>query len=83
MTEQHDRGQGTPLRIRPKTVIGVVIAVLALVFVFQNTGKGQVDFLFWSVSMPAWIWLLVIFAAGVVVGSNFPWLRRRRAKDPG
>jgi len=27
--------------------------------------------------MPAWIWLVVIFAAGVVVGSVFPWLRRR------
>jgi uncharacterized integral membrane protein len=49
------------------------------VFALQNTGEKHVRFLFWSWSMPAWIWLLVIFAAGVVVGSIFPWLRRRRA----
>jgi len=61
-----------------KTIGAVVVAVLALVFVFQNTGKGKVDFLFWTISMPAWIWLIVIFAAGVVVGSLFPWLRRKR-----
>ena len=48
------------LTIRPKAVVGVVIAVLALVFIFQNAGKGRIEFLFWSVSMPAWIWLLVL-----------------------
>ena len=67
-----------PLELRPKTVVGIVIGVLALVFVFQNTDERQIDFLFWSISMPAWIWLLVIFAAGLTVGSIFPWLRGRR-----
>nr|WP_246087067.1 hypothetical protein [Nocardioides humi] len=28
--------------------------------------------------MPAWIWLLVVFAAGLAVGSLFPWLHRRK-----
>ena len=65
------------LTIRPKAVVGVVIAVLALVFIFQNAGKGRIEFLFWSVSMPAWIWLLVIFVARLVTGSLFPWLRGR------
>lgn len=68
--------------LTPKAILGIVIAVLALVFVFQNTKRGHVHFLFWSISMPGWIWLLVVFAAGVVVGSMFPWLRRgRRKKD--
>ncbi len=49
-----------------------------LVFVFQNTASRQVHFLFWTVSMPSWIWLLIIFLAGAVVGSMFPWLRKKR-----
>ena len=84
MSEQSD-GPGQPgnqfnkrLAFHPKVVAGIVIAVLALVFVFQNTGEGRIDILFWSVSMPTWIWLLVIFVAGVAVGSLFPWMRRRR-----
>ncbi|UPK75021.1 LapA family protein [Nocardioidaceae bacterium SCSIO 66511] len=78
MTDQSDRGEGRPLRISPKLVVGLVIAVVALVFIFQNTSKGRIDFLFWTISMPAWIWLLVIFVAGLVVGSLFPWMRGRR-----
>jgi uncharacterized integral membrane protein len=64
--------------VSPKMVLAIVVGVLALVFVFQNTSSKHVRFLFWSLSMPAWIWLLVVFVAGVVVGSLFPWLRRRR-----
>jgi uncharacterized integral membrane protein len=65
--------------LTPKTISAAVVGILAVVFALQNTGEKHVRFLFWSWSMPAWIWLLVIFAAGVVVGSIFPWLRRRRA----
>ncbi|WP_019144017.1 lipopolysaccharide assembly protein LapA domain-containing protein [Aeromicrobium massiliense] len=63
--------------VRVRTVVAVVLAVLALTFVFQNTGSKSIRFLFWSTSMPAWIWLLVVFVAGVVAGSLFPWFRRR------
>jgi uncharacterized integral membrane protein len=65
--------------LSPKTIAAITAGVLAAVFVLQNTDEKHVRFLFWSWSMPAWIWLLVIFAAGVVVGSMFPWLRRRRS----
>lgn len=65
-------------RISPKMIVGIVLGVLALVFIFQNTGTGHVNFLFWDITLPAWVWLLVIFLAGVVVGSMFPWFRGRR-----
>ena len=61
-----------------KMVVALLLVVLALMFVFQNTGSKNVHFLFWSTSMPAWVWLLAVFVAGVVVGSVFPWFRRRR-----
>lgn len=67
--------------VSPKLVVGGVIAILALVFVFQNTDKGKVTFLFWDITAAAWIWLLILFAAGVVTGSMFPWLRRRKKHD--
>jgi uncharacterized integral membrane protein len=68
--------RGTP---SPKVIGGVVLAVLALVFVFQNTDKGKVHFLFFSVTTQAWIWLLGVFVAGVVVGLLIPRMRGRRS----
>lgn len=67
-------------RPSPKLVLGAVLAVLGLVLVFQNTKRGQVNLFSWHVSLPAWIWLLVTFAVGVVVGSIFPWFRRQKKK---
>lgn len=64
--------------VRVRTVVAVILAVLAVVFVFQNTTSRSVHFLFWSISMPTWIWLLAIFIVGVAVGSLFPWLRKKR-----
>lgn len=64
--------------LSPKAITAIVVGLLALVFVLQNTDQKHVTFLLWDWSMPLWIWLLVIFAAGVLVGSIFPWLRRRR-----
>ncbi|RMI29697.1 lipopolysaccharide assembly protein LapA domain-containing protein [Nocardia stercoris] len=65
-------------RLSPKMVAGLIIAILALIFVFQNTHRGRVNIYFWSVEAPAWLWMLTLFVSGVVVGSVFPWFRRRR-----
>ncbi|RNL62087.1 LapA family protein [Nocardioides marmoriginsengisoli] len=67
--------------VSPKLIFGGVIAVLALILVFQNTRDSRVDALFWTWTMPLWIWLLVLFAAGLLVGSIFPWLRPRKKKE--
>lgn len=44
--------------LSPKTIAAITAGVLAAVFVLQNTDEKHVRFLFWSWSMPAWIWLL-------------------------
>lgn len=61
-----------------RLVVTVVLAALAIVFVFQNSTSGRIRFLFWDFSMPAWIWLLVVLAVGVVIGSLFPWFRPKK-----
>lgn len=61
----------------PRLLAGIAIVVLALIFVFQNTDKGKIHFFFWDITAPAWAWLLILFGAGVAVGSLFPWLRRK------
>ena len=64
------------LQIPPRLIAGGVVAMLALIFVFRNTDSRTVNF-FRDIEAPAWLWLLVLFAAGVV-GSMFPWLRPKK-----
>jgi len=69
-------------RPSPKVIVGAIIAVLALVFVFQNTDRKTVNFLWMDFNAPAWMWLLVIFLAGSFVGYMFARRQARRgARD--
>jgi uncharacterized integral membrane protein len=82
MPKPSDAGERR-FKLTPKMVVVIVLAVLALIFVFQNTGKKRVSLLFWHINAPMWFWLLALLAAGFVVGSMFPWFRRRKAaKEP-
>ena len=62
-----------------RLVVSGIIVVLALCFIFQNTASGRLRFLFWSFDAPGWAWIALIFASGLIVGSIFPWFRRRQS----
>ena len=67
--------------ITPKTIIIAVIAVAALLFVFQNTNTGHFHFLFADFRAPTWLWLLGMFAVGFAAGFLVA-RRRARASKP-
>jgi uncharacterized integral membrane protein len=60
-----------------KRVIGGIIAIIALLFIFQNTATGDFHFLFFDIKAPRWLWLLGVFAAGFV--TSLLWTRHRSA----
>lgn len=66
-------------RPTPKQIIGVVIAVFALVFIFQNNDKGTVSFLWMDFTTTLWIWLMLLFLCGGVVGYMIAMRRTKRA----
>jgi len=70
---------GRSRKFPKKLIVAAIIVVLAMTFVFQNTATGRVDFLFWSIEAPAWLWLLIIFLAGAVAGWLFGRRGRRRS----
>jgi len=56
-----------------KTVIFVILAVLILLFVIQNTQVVETRFLVWTISMSRSLLLLGTFIIGVIAG----WLVKR------
>lgn len=78
VTEPKGNEVGERWRPSPRLTAGIAVAALALAFILQNTGSIRVHLLFVHIDNPAWVWLLVLFAAGFVVGSVFPWFRRRK-----
>jgi uncharacterized integral membrane protein len=60
-----------------KQIIAAIIAVVAVLFIFQNTNRGHFHFLWFDFQAPVWIWLLLVFAGGVATGLL---IASRRAK---
>lgn len=54
--------------MKPKTIIAIVLAVLALVIVVQNTQIVTVQFFFWRLYMSRIILILIMLVIGVVIG---------------
>ncbi len=59
----------------------IVIGIIALVFILQNSQKVEVDFLVTTTSTPLFFILLITFAAGALVGWLWPHVRRDRKRE--
>ena len=82
MTSETPGDQSKKGGVGAGTIIGGISAVIALIFILQNTGSGEVQFLAWSFTFPIWLWALILFILGGVSGYFFHWQRARaRRKD--
>lgn len=70
---QHPTGGGRT-QLSPKLIVAIVLGIVALVFVVQNTGETKIRFLLPEVKAPLWIALLAAAALGAIAG----WLIGRR-----
>lgn len=61
-----------------RRILGIVIGVVALIFVFSNPGEVTLQFLWLGVTAPGWVMLLVLLLAGFAVGFM---LGRKRYKQ--
>ena len=51
-----------------KTAIIVILSVLFLIIVFQNTQVVSFRLLFWQLTMSRIVWLIIVLIIGLVMG---------------
>lgn len=49
-------------------ILGIAFGILALIFIFQNMQNVDVTFLAWTITTSRAVILLIILAAGFIVG---------------
>ncbi|WP_116997471.1 LapA family protein [Desertimonas flava] len=77
MSDTSSSGGG--LTITPKMVIIAVLAVLAVVFVFQNTDSAKLKVIFFTITMPRWIAFVILLVIGAIIGYVGRGVRAKRA----
>lgn len=63
--------------LTPRSIIGIISGIAALILVFSNTGQVTLKFLWLNLTAPGWLMLLFILLAGFLLGLVFG---RRRYK---
>lgn len=55
-------------RLSPRWIGGITIAVVALIFVFSNRGEVGLQFLWFELRAPGWVFLFTLLGAGFLSG---------------
>ncbi|RHA37786.1 LapA family protein [Cellulomonas rhizosphaerae] len=77
------RPGGTPAEKKPipwRLYAGLVVVVVALVIILQNTQAATFEVLAWSFETPTWVMLLITLALGVVIGWLLHYRRTSRKR---
>jgi uncharacterized integral membrane protein len=78
MAESQTSGSRFTLGLWIRAAIAIVVLVVLLVFVFQNAGEVEIQFIFGSLQTRL-VWALLLAAGlGFVLGWLLPRLRQRR-----
>jgi len=67
--------------MKTKVIIIILLAILLIVFVLQNTEIVLVNFFFWDLSIPRALLLFVCFAVGLIIGLIIPSSRLKKEAD--
>jgi uncharacterized integral membrane protein len=70
------KGEKRAESLTPGRIAALVLAVLTLIFIFENTRKTKIRLLIPEVTMPLWLALFGTAAVGVLCGL-FSFRRRR------
>nr|WSW65443.1 DUF1049 domain-containing protein [Streptomyces sp. NBC_00995] len=70
-------GKGSSGAFTPARILVLVIAVLSIVFIAENTKDVEVRLIVPLVTAPLYVWLIVMFLAGMACGA---YVFRRRTK---
>ncbi len=59
-------------------VLGLVIGILVVIFIIQNTEIVEINVLFWTISISRALVVLMVFIIGILVGAILKSMGERR-----
>jgi uncharacterized integral membrane protein len=76
---QSEAPRGDKTKISPSLIIGIVVAILVVVFIVQNAKDSQVKFLFWDGTISLWVVIVISLILGALLDRLVTWYMRRRS----
>ena len=82
MHEQRVDGAKERSGISPMMILFIVLGVLAVVFILQNSDSQEINFLFFEFRAPLWVILFGLLVLGALLDRLVTyWMKRRKARQ--
>ena len=82
MYESPEQGEKTRSGISPTMIVFIVLAVLAIVFVLQNSDSHNVNLLMLDFKAPSWVIFALLILVGVALDRLLQyWMKRRKRRS--
>jgi uncharacterized integral membrane protein len=82
---EQDRRSSAPAgeksRISAALVLWLLLIVVAVIFILQNTGHATITFLFWDGDVAIWIAIVIALVLGALIDRLGSWYMRRRRRQ--
>ncbi len=62
-------------------IVAGIVGIAAIIFALQNSEEAQVDFLFFSATVPLSVVIIISLILGAILGWFVGYLRRRRRRN--
>jgi uncharacterized integral membrane protein len=79
--ENSGDGQSQGFRLGGGAIASIVGIVLLLCFIVQNTRDVRLDFLFWDLTWPIWLLVVVSAVLGALIWFGLGVMRRHRRRQ--
>lgn len=66
--------------MKTKIILIVLLTILLIIFVLQNTSPAVVKLWFWRLELPVALLLFVCFSVGLIVGLLIPGSKKKETK---
>jgi uncharacterized integral membrane protein len=63
-----------------KFIIGIVIGILVVIFILQNTEVVEIGFLFWTISISRALMVFMVFIVGILLGAVLKGMGKKKKK---
>ncbi len=75
---RNESPEGDKTKISPALIIGIVVAILIVIFIVQNSKESRVKLLFWDGTMSLWVVIVISLVLGAVLDRTITWYLHRR-----
>lgn len=68
------------IQVSTRMIVAGIVLIIAVIFIAQNTDEQTLEFLWFDVTMPLWVFMTIMLIGGALIGQGIVYARARNKR---